>query len=231
MGTCEQVKACFSARTDVRGRWWPCRLPFVTELPDKGLAARLPANVRFGTSSWNYPGWKGLVYRRSYSSKKDFEARCLEEYGEYPWFRAVGLDSTFYGPPRNSTLDRYASQLSDHIQWVSKVWERITIPRFARHRRYGDLAGKTNTDYLNPSLFREAFLAATPADDRQHRRMIGNAGRYSREDRPLRVPVSKTGTQSEGHRSVHREAGCVLVGPAPGLPLRNGSSHEATALR
>ncbi len=131
----------------------------MTELTDRGLAARLPACVRFGTSSWNYPGWKGLVYRRSYSSKKDFEARCLEEYGEFPWFRAVGLDSTFYGPPRSSTLDRYASQLPDHIQWVSKVWERITIPRFARHRRYGDLAGKTNTDYLNAALFHEVFLA------------------------------------------------------------------------
>jgi len=116
-------------------------------------------NVRFGTSSWNYPGWKGLVYRRPYSSKRDFELRCLEEYGEYPWFRTVGLDSTFYGPPRTSTLDRYAIQLPDHIQWVGKVWERITVPRFARHRRYGELAGKTNTDYLNASLFREAFLA------------------------------------------------------------------------
>jgi hypothetical protein len=26
------------------------------------LAASLPAGVRFGTSSWSFPGWRGLVY-------------------------------------------------------------------------------------------------------------------------------------------------------------------------
>ena len=131
----------------------------VSELNLTG-AADLPMQVRFGTSSWNYPGWKGLVYHRSYSSKKDFEARCLEEYGGVPWFRTVGLDSSFYGPPRDSTLARYASQLPDRIQWVSKVWERITIPRFARHSRYGELAGRVNPYYLDPVLFRDVFLAA-----------------------------------------------------------------------
>ena len=28
------------------------------------LAARLPREVRFGTSSWSFPGWKGLVWPR-----------------------------------------------------------------------------------------------------------------------------------------------------------------------
>jgi len=123
------------------------------------VAAQLPARVRFGTSSWTYPGWKGLVYHRDYKSEKDFKARCLEEYGRFPWFRAVGIDSTFYAPPRPSTLDRYAAQLPEHIQWVSKVWERITIPRFSRHRRYGEYAGRENPDFLNAELFRESFLA------------------------------------------------------------------------
>jgi uncharacterized protein YecE (DUF72 family) len=133
----------------------------VTDASELNLtgAEDLPRQVRFGTSSWNYPGWKGLVYRRSYSGKKDFAARCLEEYGAVPWFRAVGLDSSFYAPPRESTLARYASQLPERIQWVSKAWERVTIPRFARHARYGDLAGRANPDYLNPTLFRKSFLA------------------------------------------------------------------------
>ena len=29
---------------------------------DLETAARLPAQVRFGASSWKYPGWKGTVY-------------------------------------------------------------------------------------------------------------------------------------------------------------------------
>ena len=28
----------------------------------RALAARLPAAVHFGTSSWSFPGWAGLVY-------------------------------------------------------------------------------------------------------------------------------------------------------------------------
>ncbi|MBJ95867.1 MAG: hypothetical protein CMP23_15505 [Rickettsiales bacterium] len=122
-------------------------------------ATELPAVVRMGTSSWKYPGWKGGLYRREYRSKRDFEQRCLEEYGAHPWFRAVGLDATFYAPPRSASLDRYAAQLPAHIQWVSKVWERITIPRFARQPRYGELAGKLNPDYLDAGLFRSSFLA------------------------------------------------------------------------
>jgi uncharacterized protein YecE (DUF72 family) len=126
---------------------------------DLDVAASLPAGIRFGTSSWTYRGWQGLVYHRDYKSEKDFKARCLEEYGQFPWFRAVGIDSSFYAPPRSSTLDRYAEQLPGHIQWVSKVWERITIPRFVRHRRYGAEAGQDNPDFLNPQLFRDSFLA------------------------------------------------------------------------
>jgi len=37
--------------------------------PDAELAAlarRLPANVRFGTSTWTYDGWYGDVYHRRY---------------------------------------------------------------------------------------------------------------------------------------------------------------------
>ena len=33
------------------------------------LAARIPPLVRFGTSTWNYPGWRGLVYHRDYGPK------------------------------------------------------------------------------------------------------------------------------------------------------------------
>ena len=35
----------------------------------RALAARLPAEVRFGASSWNYPGWRGLVYHREYEGR------------------------------------------------------------------------------------------------------------------------------------------------------------------
>ena len=127
---------------------------------DLEAAARLPPNIRFGTSSWKYPGWKGTIYRASYRSKRDFEARCLEEYATFPWFRAVGLDASFYRPPSIDQLERYAGQVPAGFAWVAKVWDRITVPRYGRARRYGDRAGKDNPDFLDPVLFREAFLPA-----------------------------------------------------------------------
>lgn len=121
-------------------------------------AAQLPANIRFGTSSWTYPGWQGLVYKQAYKNEQDLKKNCLAEYGRFPWFRTVGLDSTFYGPPAPSTLQRYAEQLPPDFPWVSKVWEEITIPQYPAHARYGAKAGKTNPDFLNADKFLERVL-------------------------------------------------------------------------
>jgi uncharacterized protein YecE (DUF72 family) len=125
---------------------------------DLVAARRLPANIRFGASSWKYPGWRGQIYLRDYASKRAFEDGCLEEYGEFPWFRALGLDHTFYNPPTRAQLERYARQLPASTAWLSKVWERLTLPRFSRNPRHGELAGRDNPRFLDPTLFRDGFL-------------------------------------------------------------------------
>ena len=115
------------------------------------LSAAIPPNVRFGTSSWNYPGWRGLVYTRDYPAS-GASARMLAEYAEFPLFRTVGIDSSFYGPPTEKTLRAYAAALPAGFPCVSKVWERITIHTFSGAREPGR-AGEPNPDFLNPALF------------------------------------------------------------------------------
>jgi uncharacterized protein YecE (DUF72 family) len=122
-------------------------------------ASRLPENIRFGTSSWTYPGWQGIVYKQPYKNEQDLKKNCLAEYGRFPWFRTVGIDSTFYGPPKPNTLQRYADQLPEDFPWVSKVWEEITIPLYPNHARYGAKAGKVNADFLNADKFQEQVLS------------------------------------------------------------------------
>ena len=114
-------------------------------------------HVKFGTSTWTYEGWMGTVYNRPYT-KKNFKQTCLEEYAEYPYFSTVGIDHTFYGPASDDILKRYASQLPEGFECLSKVWERITIPRYSKNKRYGKLAGEPNPDYLNADLFKDAVL-------------------------------------------------------------------------
>ena len=118
------------------------------------LAARVPAEVRFGTSSWNYPGWRGLVYRKDYEGK-GASARMLEEYAAFPLFRTVGIDSSFYAPPTEETLRGWARYLPPGFPCVSKVWDQITVQTHSKARNPGR-AGQINPDFLNPDVFLEA---------------------------------------------------------------------------
>jgi uncharacterized protein YecE (DUF72 family) len=129
-----------------------------TPSPDhlRDLAARLPDVLRFGASSWTYPGWKGLVYQRDYP-KTGASAAMLEEYARFPLFRTVGIDSTFYAPPTPAMLQSYARALPPGFPCVSKVWDRITVHTFP-DARYKAQAGELNPDFLNPELFRTEVL-------------------------------------------------------------------------
>lgn len=118
----------------------------------------IPSFIRFGTSSWNYDGWRGLVYKKDYKSKREFVSQSLEEYAAFPFFKSVGIDHSFYKPPSSGVLLAYARMVPEDFRWVSKVWERITIPVYPKHTRYGDNAGKENPDFLNFRLFQEKVL-------------------------------------------------------------------------
>lgn len=118
--------------------------------------------IRFGTSTWTYEGWRGQVYQRQYA-KTAFVRECLGEYCQYlqngkPLFRTVGNDSTFYRPPTANQLRHYLNQIPDDFEMCFKVWEEITVPRFAQHTRYGVKAGQPNPRFLDAELFNELVL-------------------------------------------------------------------------
>ena len=120
---------------------------------------KLSPLIHFGGSSWTYPGWKGLIYHKEYRSEKAFTQNTFEEYANFPLFRTVGIDRFFYSPPKVKLLQEYAEQSPEDFKWVSKVWERITVPEFPKHPRYGQSAGKKNSDFLNADLFCSEVLA------------------------------------------------------------------------
>ncbi len=110
--------------------------------------------MRFGASSWNYPGWGGLVYHRAYEGR-GASARMLEEYARFPLFRTVGIDSSFYAPPTEEVLGSYAKHLPAGFPCVSKVWNQLTVQTFSKPQDKAR-AGKVNPDFLNPDLFLES---------------------------------------------------------------------------
>src|SRR5213596_528818 len=130
------------------------------------LGRRVPPTVKFGTSTWTYDGWAGEVYHRSYRGAQP--ARRLEEYARYPLFQTVGIDSAFYDPPSEETLAAYARSLPTGFPCVSKVWDRITARRFNQDRRWGNLSGQRNPDFLNGQLFKDAVLLPYARTFREH---------------------------------------------------------------
>jgi len=126
--------------------------------------------VRFGASSWNYPGWAGLVYHREYQGR-GASARMLQEYAAFPLFRTVGIDSSFYAPPTEETLGSYARYLPPGFPCVSKVWNQLTVHTFSKAQDKAR-AGQLNSDFLNPDLFLEAVY------DPYQRHFAGHAGPF-----------------------------------------------------
>lgn len=118
------------------------------------LAAHVPPLIRFGTSSWTYPGWKGLVYHRDYHGRGTATA-MLAEYSRFPLFRTVGIDSSFYGPPTDAVLQSYAASLPAGFPCVSKVWQEITVHTWAKVQNKAR-AGEVNPHFLDAAFFLES---------------------------------------------------------------------------
>ena len=125
------------------------------------------AEILFGTASFAYEGWKGIVYHERYR-ESTFKVDCLHEYVQYAPFRTVEFDFPFYRPPTERQLRRYAAALPPGFPVVSKVWEELTIQRFPElprapdgtPPRHADRANQENPRYLDAKVFREEVLPA-----------------------------------------------------------------------
>lgn len=112
--------------------------------------------ILFGGSSWKYPGWKGIVYNRTYPSQRAFEQESLSEYSEL--FPTVCADFALYDFPKAERMDAIYNQTTNDFRVSLKVTDRITIKRYPNLPRYGTNAGRENPDFLNVELFEDAFL-------------------------------------------------------------------------
>jgi len=117
--------------------------------------------IYFGSSSWKYPGWKGMVYNRDYPSKKAFDRECLVEYAEL--FPTVCADFALYDFPDRDQMQVIHDQTTDDFKLSLKVTDRITIKRYPNLPRHGANAGKENPDFLNLELFEDAFIRPVEA--------------------------------------------------------------------
>ena len=118
------------------------------------LAARLPETLRFGTSSWSFPDWEGLVYPARLATA-ELARNGLREYALHPLLRTVGIDRSYYAPIPGEDLDRYATQLPAGFPCCAKAPEAVTSPVLGDRAR-GPVAA--NPDFLRPERFLQELI-------------------------------------------------------------------------
>jgi uncharacterized protein YecE (DUF72 family) len=133
-------------RTGVQAAAWGDEL--------RALAARLPPQLRLGTSSWSYPGWQGAVWEGTHS-EQTLAQKGLSVYAQHPLLRTVSIDRGFYRPLTVSEFERYASQVPDDFRFVVKAPSLVTD---ALVRSEDGRGREPNPAFLDPELARSTFV-------------------------------------------------------------------------
>ncbi|WP_454688347.1 DUF72 domain-containing protein [Achromobacter aloeverae] len=121
------------------------------------LARQLPAQLRFGVSTWSYPGWEGLVWDGEYDSST-LSKYGLGAYHQHPLLRTVCVDRTFWRPLTASQYAAYAGQVDDDFRFVVKCPASVTD---AQVRGEEGRTREANPVFLDPSLAVQEFVRPT----------------------------------------------------------------------
>jgi uncharacterized protein YecE (DUF72 family) len=85
-----------------------------------------PRSLHFGTSSWTFPGWVGIVYAQLYGAPL-LARHGLAAYARHPLLNAVSLDSAFYKVPSTEQVASYASDVPDNFRFMVKAYAGLTV--------------------------------------------------------------------------------------------------------
>ena len=123
----------------------------LAELPERvhALAARLPPNLRMGTSSWGFKGWESLVWDRP-ASPRTLARKGLPVYARHPLFRTVGLDRTYYGAMSTEQMRELGAGLPEDFRLLVKAHAECTTVKFSPRSWLKSRAGQRNELFLEP---------------------------------------------------------------------------------
>jgi uncharacterized protein YecE (DUF72 family) len=116
--------------------------------------------LRFGTCSWKYPSWEGLVYSRADG------INYLEEYARK--YRSVEIDQWFWslfdvdkiGLPQSAVVAEYLASVDDEFRFTIKAPNAVTLTHF--YTRGGQKGSGPNPYFLSAELFADFLLKIDP---------------------------------------------------------------------
>jgi len=136
------------------------------EIPEElaALGRRMPPGLHLGTSSWSFPGWRGIVWEGAHSGSV-LAREGLSAYAQHPLLTGVGIDRTYYQPLDAEEFADYREQVPEELRpgfrFVVKAHELLTLSRFPDHDRYGAQRGEKNPYFLDPIYAIEAVVEPT----------------------------------------------------------------------
>ena len=112
--------------------------------------------LRLGTCSWTAKGWETAFYSPD-TKREDYIAEYARRYD------TVEVDSTFYGVPRKSTLERWRDSTPNEFLFAAKAPKTITHDKFlddcAPDLTHFLRAMETLGDKCGPLLFQFPYFA------------------------------------------------------------------------
>jgi uncharacterized protein YecE (DUF72 family) len=114
----------------------------------------LATDIRLGTSSWFFPGWRGLVYDGVHPQTA-LSKKGLAAYAQIPLLRTVSLDRTFYAPITTVEYARYANQVPDHFSFVVKAPALVCDAVMRDEEGRGKVP---NPHFLDPGIAAREFV-------------------------------------------------------------------------
>ena len=118
--------------------------------------------IRFGTCSWKYDSWRGIIY----SNK--ININYLQEYSEH--FSTVEIDQWFWSlfPPNkvvlpdSQTVNQYKESVPADFLFTIKVPNAITLTHFYNRNKKEEPV--INPYFLSTDLFEEFLISLKPVE-------------------------------------------------------------------
>jgi uncharacterized protein YecE (DUF72 family) len=121
------------------------------------LGARLRPFVHLGTSSWAYPGWRGLVYAPR-APVASLARDGLAAYAAWPLVRTVGLDRAFYASPSSEEYRALAELVPTGFRFTVKAEQRCVRPDLGPNgTTFGSTGANRGAGIGNPHFLDPAF--------------------------------------------------------------------------
>ena len=133
-------------------------LPHPLDQLDERLAQGLSSRMHFGTSSWNFAGWRGILYDRD-AKVGDLSRHGLRAYANRGWLRSVGVDRGYYNPVPIEDWELYRDQVPGHFRFMVKALQRVLMPYLDERGHPATSGFSQNPHFLDARLTRESLLS------------------------------------------------------------------------